>query len=218
MSLLPASLFWQRKDTAGSEQALVDDANGLYARGTALAIDPIPYTCRYELRTDPGWTTAFFEVSTEGAGWARSVRLELAAGRWRATTAERGNLDAVLSAAGHARAGLPGMEDPDLLYGAFDVDLSGSLLTNTLPIRRLGLHRAAAPDTGVAHRLNVAWVLVPSLEVVQADQIYTALGEGRVRFANETFTADLTIDEDGFVADYPGLAARAGGGYGEKAS
>jgi hypothetical protein len=53
-------------------------------------------------------------------------------------------------------------------------------------------------------------VLLPSLEVVQADQIYTALGEGRVRFANETFSADLTIDEDGFVVDYPGLANRVG--------
>ena len=208
-SLLPASLFWQRSDTAGSEHALIDTADGLYARGTALAIDPIPYTCRYELRTDPGWITAHFDVTAEGAGWTRSVRLELAAGRWRATTAERGDLDAVLSAAGHAGAGLPGIEDPDLLYGAFDVDLSGSPLTNTLPIRRLGLHRAKA-ETGVAHRLNVAWVLLPSLEVVQADQIYTALGDGRVRFANETFSADIDIDEDGFVVKYPGLTDRSG--------
>lgn len=210
MSLLPASLFWHRKDTAGSEHTLLDAKDGLYARGTALAVDPIPYTCRYELRTDPGWVTAHFDVATEGAGWARTLRLELAAGTWRATTAEQGHLDAVLSAAGHAGAGLPGLEDPDLLYGAFDVDLTGSPLTNTLPVRRLGLHRPAADDIGVAHRLSVAWVLLPSLEVVQADQIYTALGEGRVRFASETFSADLTIDEDGFVVDYPGLAGRAG--------
>ncbi|MDY7084161.1 MAG: putative glycolipid-binding domain-containing protein [Actinomycetota bacterium] len=206
--MLPSSLFWQRKDTAGSEHVLADTAEGLYARGTALAVDPIPYTCRYELRTDPEWVTAFFDVAVEGAGWSRSVRLDLAAGRWRVTTAERGSLDSVLSSAGHAGAGLPGTEDPDLLYGAFDVDLGGSPLTNTLPIRRLGLHRAAAD--GTAHRLSVAWVLLPSLEVVQADQIYTALGEGRVRFASETFSADLSIDEDGFVVDYPGLAARAG--------
>jgi hypothetical protein len=45
---------------------------------------------------------------------------------------------------------------------------------------------------------------------VQADQIYTALGDGRVRFANETFSADLTVDDEGFVVDYPGLAQRAG--------
>ena len=54
----------------------------------------------------------------------------------------------------------------------------------------------------------MAWVIVPSLEVVQADQIYTASGEGMVRFANETFSADLMVDDDGFVRDYPGLARR----------
>jgi uncharacterized protein len=203
MPTLPVSKFWQRRDTSGAEHTLVDARTGLYARGTVLAVDPVAYTCRYELQTDPGWVTSRFDVSTEGAGWARTLRLELAAGRWRATTSEQGNLDAVLTARGHPSAGLPGTEDPDLLYGAFDVDLTGSPLTNTLPIRRLNLVKA---ETGVAHRISVAWVLLPSLEVVQADQIYTPLGEGLVRFATETFSADLVLDDDGFVADYPGLA------------
>jgi hypothetical protein len=203
MPTLPASRFWARRDIDGTEHALVDTRTGLYARGTALAVDPVPYTCHYELQTDPGWVTTRFEVSAEGAGWARTLRLELAAGRWRAVTSEQGDLDAVLAAAGHAGAGLPGTEDPDLLYGAFDVDLTGSPMTNTLPIRRLNLLKA---EPGVAHRISVAWVQLPSLEVVQADQIYTRQSEGVVRFANETFSADLVVDDDGFVADYPGLA------------
>lgn len=203
MPTLPASRFWVRRDVDGTEHALVDTRTGLYARGAALAVDPIPYTCRYELQTDPDWVTTRFEVSAEGAGWTRTLRLELAAGRWRAITSEQGDLDAVLAAAGHAGAGLPGTEEPDLLYGAFDVDLTGSPMTNTLPIRRLGLLTA---EPGVAHRISVAWVLLPSLEVVQADQIYTRQAEGVVRFANETFSADLVVDDDGFVADYPDLA------------
>jgi hypothetical protein len=199
-------LFWVRRDTSGAEHALVDARNGLYARGTALAVDPVPYTCRYELQTDPSWGAVRFEASAEGAGWARTVRLELAAGRWRATTSEQGNLDAALTAAGHPGAGLPGTEDPDLLYGAFDIDLGGSPLTNTLPIRRLNLVKGRP---GVAHRISVAWVLLPSLEVVQADQIYTPLEPGLIRYASETFSADLVIDDDGFVRDYPGLAVRS---------
>jgi hypothetical protein len=205
MSVLPGFLFWERRDTSGAEHALVDARAGLRARGTALAVDPIAYSARYDLRTEPGWATVSLDVSTEGAGWARTVRLESDGGRWRATTSELGDLDAALTAAGHAGAGLPGTEDPDLLYGAFDVDLTGSPLTNALPIRRLGLLKA---EPGVAHRISVAWVLLPSLEVIQADQIYTALGNGRVRFASETFSADLTVDDDGFVVDYPGLARR----------
>ena len=205
MAVLPGSLFWARRDTAGAEHVLVDAQAGLYARGTALAVDPIPYNARYELRTGPDWVTTALEVSTEGAGWSRTLRLDSEDGRWRLSTAERGDLDAALTASGHAGAGLPGTEDPDLLYGAFDVDLTGSPLTNTLPIRRLGLLKA---EPGVAHRVSVAWVLLPSLEVVQADQIYTALGDGRVRFANETFSADLAVDDEGFIVEYPGLAER----------
>lgn len=205
MTVLPGSLFWDRLDTSGSEHTLVDTHAGLHARGTALAVDPLAYTARYELRTDPDWVTTSLEVSTEGAGWSRTLRLASEDGRWRTSTAERGDLDAALTASGHAGAGLPGTEDPDLLYGAFDIDLTGSPLTNTLPIRRLGLLKAEA---GVAHRISVAWVLLPSLEIVQADQIYTALGDGRVRFANETFSADLVVDDEGFVRDYPGLAKR----------
>jgi hypothetical protein len=206
MPTLPGSLLWDRLDTTGAEHTLVDTRAGLYARGTALAVDPIGYTCRYELQTDENWATARLDVTSEGAGWTRTLRLELAAGRWRCTTAEQGDLDSALIAAGHAGAGLPGTEDPDQLFGAFDVDLTGSPLTNTLPIRRLGLLTA---ERGVAHRLSVAWVLVPSLEVVQADQIYTALGDGKVRFATETFSADLDVDAHGFVTHYPGLVSRA---------
>lgn len=203
MPPLPDSLFWERTDTTGVEHVLLDARNGLHARGTILAVKPVAHTCRYELHTDPSWATAHLDVTAEGAGFKRSIRLELAAGRWRAVTAEQGDLDAALSAAGHAGAGLPGIEDPDRLFGAFDIDLGGSPLANTLPIRRLELLKA---EPGVAHRISVAWVQVPSLEVVQADQIYTALGDNRVRFAGETFSADLTIDDDGFVTDYPGLA------------
>jgi uncharacterized protein len=201
MPTLPGSLFWERRDTAGAEHALVDARTGLYARGTALAVDPVPYTCRYELQTDPSWTTTRFEVSAEGPGWARTVRLELAAGRWRVTTSEQGNLDAALTAAGHAGAGLPGTEDPDLLYGAFDVDLGGSPLTNTLPIRRLDL-QVGEPVTILA-----AWVQLPSLAVIPNEQTYTLLGPGKVRYSSGTFAADLDVDDDGYVTHYPGLAS-----------
>ncbi|MEU8655446.1 putative glycolipid-binding domain-containing protein [Actinoplanes philippinensis] len=202
---LPNAVFWERSDVPGAEHALLETRDGLYARGTLLASVPVPFACHYEVRTGPDGATARLDARTEGAGWARGVRLELAAGRWRVTGSEQGNLDAELTRSGHARAGLPGCADPDLLYGAFDVGLGGSALSATLPVRRLGL---LGSEAGVSHRLSVAWVLLPSLEVVQADQIYTPLGDGRVRFADETASVDLIFDGDGLVTDRPGLARR----------
>jgi len=202
---MPKSLFWTRTDTAGAEHALLDDGRGLTARGTMTAVDPVPYTCRYQLSTDPRWASAHLEVEAEGAGWLRSVRLDRVTAGWRVTTAEQGDLDVALRAAGHPPVGLPGTDDPDRLAGALDVDLGGAALFNALPVRRLGLTGAAAD---MPHRVDVAWVLVPSLVVVAAEQVYTPLGGGRVRFTSDTFTADIDLDSDGYVRRYPGLAER----------
>jgi uncharacterized protein len=200
MGVLPRALLWTRTDTAGAEQVSFDDRHGLAARGVQVAADPLPYACRYELYTDEGWATVRFEVSAEGGGWLRTVRLERAAGRWRVVTAEQGDLDAALRAAGvRASAPMPGIEDPDLLIDALDVDLAGSPLTNTLPLRRLGL---------VDSKVMVAWVLLPSLAVVPARQSYTVLGAGRVRYSSGSFSAELEIDDEGYVVRYPGLAQR----------
>lgn len=205
MAPLPKALLWQRTDTTGTDLALVDDRRGLYARGVATATDPIPYLCRYELVTDETWATAHLDVSVEGAGWLRSLRLERAAGRWRATTAEQGDLDRALVDAGHGPVGLPGTEEPDRLHEAVDVDLGGAPLPNTLPIRRLSL---LSEPPGTTHRLTMAWVLVPSLVVLPSEQTYRVVDEGTIRFDIDGFGADLAVDKDGYVMKYPGLAER----------
>ncbi|MBO4210185.1 hypothetical protein GSF22_29960 [Micromonospora echinofusca] len=208
---MPKSLFWTRTDTAGCDHARLDDRHGLTGSGVAQAVDPVPYTCRYEVTTDAGWATTDLAVEVSGAGWFRSVHLERSADRWRITTAEQGDLDAALVAAGHQPAGLPGTDDPDRLAPAVDVDLGAAPLFNSLPVRRLGLLDA---EPGTERRISVAWVLVPSLLVVPAEQVYTALGSQRVRYASEGFTADLDLDPDGYVRHYPGLAELAGPGAG----
>lgn len=196
MSSFPKSLFWARTDTTGCDHALVDDRRGLHARGVAVAAAPVPHTCRYELVTDEDWGTVRLDVSAEGAGWLRTVRLERATGRWRVTTGEQGRLP---------EAGPPGIEDPIRLADAIDVDLLAAPLFNTLLVRRLGL-REAAP--GTRHELTMAWVLVPSLEVLPSAQTYTVLDGGRIRYESGTFAADMELDGDGYVIRYPGLADR----------
>lgn len=171
-----------------------------------LAATPVPFSCRYEIYTDESWATARFEATVEGSGFVRSVRLERATGRWRVTASEQGDLDAALRAAGHPRGGMPGAEDPGRLYSALDVDLAYSPLTNTLPVRRLGMLDAAP---GTSHSVDVTWVLLPSLEVIESTQSYRVLDPGSVRFTSGSFTTEITLDADGYVVDYPGLAQRA---------
>jgi hypothetical protein len=225
MAVLPRSLCWQRIDSTGIEHALFDDRSGLYARGTVVGTAPLAYSGSYELLAGQDWATVRLTVTLEGAGWLRSLKLERAAGRWHATAGEQGDLDAALMHEGHPRAELPGVENPDRLAGAIDVDLGYSPLTNTLPIRRLGLRAAAAGTSqrspagdargagtsqrspaGTQQTVDVAWVLVPSLVVVPAKQTYTVVAPGTIRYSSGDFAADLEVDGDGFVAHYPGRA------------
>ncbi|WFE25506.1 putative glycolipid-binding domain-containing protein [Solwaraspora sp. WMMD791] len=206
MPTLPKSIIWARTDTGGADHALFDDRRGLTARGVSMAAAPLPYSCHYELATDEQWESARLTVTAEGAGWLRTVRMERALGRWRVSTAEQGDLDGALRAAGHPPVGLPGTEEPGRLDPALDVDLGGAPLFNTLVVRRL---RLAQRPAGEEHRLTVAWVRVPSLEVLPVEQVYTVLDADRVRFRSGSFTAELTVDPDGFVRHYPGLAQRA---------
>jgi uncharacterized protein len=87
------------------------------------------------------------------------------------------------------------------LEGALDVDLALSPLTNYMPAARL----RGEPADHV-----MAWVDVPSLDVTRSGQRYEPIEPGRVRYVglDDGFTAELELDEDGFVVHYPGLAER----------
>jgi hypothetical protein len=197
MSVLPRTLLWQRTDVHGAEHVIFDDRRGLTARGVAVAAGPVPYQCRYELETDDGWFSTRFYAVAEGGGWLRELHMERTHDGWRITTAEQGDL----RAAGQPNALLPGAEDPDRLKDAVDIDLYSSPLTNTLPLRRLGLIDGTIT-------IVAAWVLLPSLAVTANAQTYTVLEPGRVRYSSGSFTADLELDENGYVVRYPGLATR----------
>lgn len=90
--------------------------------------------------------------------------------------------------------------------GALDVDLQFSPLFNALPVRRLALHREAAKCD-----LAMVFVSLPSLEVSRVNQTYrtVSLAEPAVMaLSSDSFEVELTVDADGLVLEYPGLARR----------
>lgn len=91
--------------------------------------------------------------------------------------------------------------------GAQDVDLAFSPLFNTLPIRRLGLHRGSGD-----HTLPVVFVRLPELQVELVQRRYRSVsplggdGTATVGLSWDDSAADLVVDGDGIVQHYPGLA------------
>lgn len=90
------------------------------------------------------------------------------------------------------------------LNGAIDADISATPFTNTLPIRRLELAIGDSAD------ITAAYIAVPEFTVSGDPQRYTRTAERTYRYESldSDFTRDITVDEDGFVLDYPGLFHR----------
>jgi hypothetical protein len=100
-----------------------------------------------------------------------------------------------------------GVRRPDL-DGCVDVDVAATPLTNTFPIRRLAGAAAGQPVTSA-----VAWVDAPRLGVIRVDQTYERMpdrgGLACWRYSDPLHGAfTLTVDADGLVVDYEGLARR----------
>jgi hypothetical protein len=78
-----------------------------------------------------------------------------------------------------------------------------------MPILRHGLLGGGDPV-----ELTMAWVSVPDLSVRADGQRYASHRAGadhhliRYEAADGTFAADITVDPDGIVVDYPGIGRR----------
>ena len=97
-------------------------------------------------------------------------------------------------------------EDGSLCPGsadALDLDLSWSAVTNSFPIRRM-----METETHSA-RMQVLLVSLPDLEAQMVTQEYVR-AEGHWLYLNVTngFKAQLEVDKNGLVTDYPGLCRR----------
>ncbi len=177
-------VLWQRLDEPGWESICLQQLeNGGWEadahfvgshQGDAVAAD-------YRLVLDASWVTLRAEANW-GLGPSRTTLvLDRVGTRWRVNGDQRPDLD-----------------------GCIDVDFGWSPLTNTLPIRRIGLqdHRP--------HEIDVAWIREGTLEVGKSAQRYTRTGPAAVLFESlrSGFTASLQVDEDGLVQVYPGLFRR----------
>jgi uncharacterized protein len=178
---------WVKHDPFGVEFAEIElHPRSLRARGVAIGSEPAPYRLDYELETADDWITRHLTVTRQMDGSRRTLEL------WRddGWTARFDGEETAL---------------PLSFDRALDCDLGLSPVTNLMPILRHGLLEGAGPV-----ELTTAWVSVPDLGVQPDEQRYSFVREGVVLFeaVDGSFSAELTLDGDGIVVDYPGIARR----------
>jgi hypothetical protein len=189
---------WRTDDARGIEGArLLLHGNGIRALGRMVRAgggpaDP-PFTASYRLDAGDNGRVRRLAVTSATDGRERYLTLNRTDdGFWLLDTGMgSGRLD---------------------VAPAVDVDLSFSPLFNTVPIRRLGLHREPGD-----HTLSMVFVALPDLSVEVVEQRYQTLsplgqgdhpGEATVGFAWDAFTAEIVVDAEGVVSSYPGVASR----------
>jgi hypothetical protein len=176
-------ILWRQWVAVGAEHLILSIDDEIRADGMAVGeIESTAYRIRYEVVCDLRWNAEQLTVKDlldgRSVTWAR-----LTNDRWSDGT-------------GHEIEALKGCSDVDLLITPF---------TNTLPIRRLNLR------VGEARELAVVYVSVPALTASKFEQRYTCLAQDetggvyRYESLKTGFTAELRVDSDGLVVDYPNI-------------
>ncbi len=180
-------ILWSHLASPGMEHVrIATGSDGITADGVVLGVENgVAYRMHYGIHCDTRWR--FRRVSIDMPGEERSLSLfGDGEGRWFDVT---GN-------------------DVPVIDGCIEADIQATPFTNTPPIRRLALGK------GESAVIAAAYVTVPELRVIREEQRYTFLGDlgkslvYRFEQMSSGFTAEIRIDREGVVEEYPGLFGR----------
>jgi uncharacterized protein len=176
--------IWNKdREGVGLEHLLLTERT---AESVVLAFDEKcgPFRLTYRLTWEESWRLRDAELIAATECSTRSLRLQTdGQGHWR-----------------HA-----GGRAINELDGCMDVEIWPTPFTNTFPIRREPM------AVSQRRQFRMAWIFAPDLTVQPQLQAYTRVADRLYLFENldgSGFRAELPVDEDGIVLDYPDLFRR----------
>ncbi|WP_286275068.1 putative glycolipid-binding domain-containing protein [Mycobacterium antarcticum] len=188
----PAILTWRAHDVPRMESVRVQLSGKrikAYGRIVAAATATHPaFSASYDLVTDDGGATKRLSLTVTLAERERQLNI----------ARDEENMWLVQDKQNQ------GMRLPH--DGALDVDVIYSPFFNALPIRRTGLH-----ERGESITLPVVYVRLPDLTVETATIDYSSEApdpSAGIKLKSPVAETTVTVDADGFILDYPGLAER----------
>ena len=187
----PAILTWRAPDASRMESVRVQlfgkriKANG---RIVAAAAETHPaFGAYYDLQTDDTGVTKRLGLTVTLAERERQLSI----------ARDDENMWLVTDHRGQSRASYDGALDVDVVFSAF---------FNALAIRRCNLHRHEQSIT-----LPIMYVSLPDMSVGAAVLSYSSAGPRHgngIKLHSPVADTTVTVDADGFIVDYPGLAER----------
>ncbi|WP_198163283.1 putative glycolipid-binding domain-containing protein [Rhodococcus sp. WMMA185] len=186
-AMWPAVLTWQAENAPRMESVRVQlNGDRIKAAGRIIggACDEHPaFSASYDLVTDESGVTRRLSLRTAVASGERQMSISRdVEGTWM-----------VEHGVNHVRS---------TFEGALDVDMVLSPFFNSLPIRRYGLH-LRSEDVEVP----VVYVNLLDLRVEGAMLTYSSRPDS-IHVLSPVVSSSVTIDRDGFIINYSGLAGR----------
>ena len=181
-------IIWSNQADTGLEHFyLRSNDEGIIGDGIVIGIqENVAFRIRYQIQCDLTWQVRKVLVRSLEEAEQTIYFVSDGFGNW---TNESGDLVSELK-------------------GCFDVDITATPFTNTLPIRRLRL------SPGESAEIKVVYFTVPEMQVSVEPQRYTCLetssvgGKYKFESLDGGFTAVIAVDTDGLVEDYPPLFKR----------
>ncbi|GAA0222888.1 putative glycolipid-binding domain-containing protein [Haladaptatus pallidirubidus] len=181
-------VVWETIDGIGTEHLTVEFDDPIRADGVVVGVveeTTEPFRVRYRVTCDESWAVQRVEI--DSLGEEAGIELEHdGGGDWTKN----------------------GESAPEL-EGCRDVDIAVTPFTNAIPIRRLDW------NPGESATISVVYLNVSAMTAEAVEQRYTCLepldssgGLFRYESVDSEFTAELPVDSDGLVLDYPGLFRR----------
>jgi uncharacterized protein len=184
-------LTWRAHDARRMESVRVQlSGKRLKANGRIVAA---------AAETNPAFA-AYYDLQTDETGATKRLGMTVTLAereRQLAVARDEENMWLVTDHQGESRAGYD---------GALDVDLVFSPFFNALPIRRCGLMERADSIT-----VPTIYVRLPEMSVTSAMVSYISPAPGSaegIKVHSPVSEVTLTVDADGFIVEYPGLAER----------
>jgi hypothetical protein len=171
---------WRRLDLPGTDEAeLASVSDGFKIDGHARFVAPEGRVdLAYWVLVGPDWATRAAAIRGSTSAGPVSLEIEVNRGSWSLNAAP-----------------MPAVA------GCIDLDLGFTPATNLISIRRLDLR------IGARGEIVAAWLPFPSYELQPLRQVYVRSTSHEYAYScpDLQFHSTLTVDDRGFVRDYPPL-------------